>query len=74
MLTWAILITVKSGLLKRKHIGPVNIVSQDRWSLLTGSVALKFKTFYQEFVVLQHVQDRWSVRAVVSSRGFTVVT
>ncbi len=38
------------------------MVSQDRWSLVTGSVALKCRTFCQEYVILQ---DRWSFMAVV---------
>lgn len=33
------------------------MVSQGRWSLVTGSIALKYETFCQKHVVLQ---DRWS--------------
>ena len=53
--------------LKDHPIGPKNVVSQDRWSLVTGSVALKSGTFCQEYVVLQ---DRWSSVAVVAQYRF----
>ncbi len=43
------------------------MVFQYRWSLVTGSVALKFGTFCREYVVLQ---DRWSLMAVVSQDRF----
>ncbi len=37
-----------------------NVVCQDRWSLVTGSVTLKCWSFYQKCVVCQ---DRWSLMA-----------
>ena len=43
------------------------MVSQDRWSLVTGSFTLKFVTFCQKLVVLQ---DRWSLMTVVSQDRF----
>ncbi len=49
--------------LKDRPTGHKNMISQDRWSLVTGSVTLKCGTFCQEYVVLQ---DRWSLMAVVS--------
>ncbi len=55
------------SVLKDYRIGHENTVSQDRWSLVTGSVPLKCETFWQEYVVLQ---DRWSLMAVVSQDGF----
>ncbi len=56
--------------LKDRSIGHKNMVSQDRWSLVTGSVALKCGTFCQEYVVLQH---RWSLMAVVSQDRFDCI-
>ncbi len=53
--------------LKDRPIGHKNMVSQDRWSLVTGSVALKCGTFCQEYVVCQ---DRWSFMTVVSQDRF----
>ncbi len=53
--------------LKDHPIGHKNMVSQDRWSLVTGSVALKCGTFCQEYVVLQ---GRWSLIAVVFQDRF----
>ncbi len=44
-----------------------NVVSQDWWSLVTGSVVLKCRTFCQKYVVFQ---DRWSLVAVVSQDRF----
>ncbi len=52
--------------LKDRPVDHKNIVCQDRWSLVTGSVALKCNTFCQEYVVLQ---DR-SLMAVVSQDRF----
>ncbi len=46
-------------------IGHKNVVCQDRWSLVTGSVILKCKSFCQKCMVFQ---DRWSLKI-----GFTVV-
>ena len=42
-------------------------VSQDRWSLATGSCTLKCVTFCQKLVV---IQDRWFLMAVVSQDRF----
>ena len=53
--------------LKDCLIGHKNKVSQDRWSLVTGSFTLKCKTC-QSVVVLQ---DRWSVVAVISQGKFS---
>ncbi len=52
------------ALLKDHPIGHKNVVSQDRWSLVTGSVMLKCRSFCHKCVVFQ---DRWSHMA-----GFTV--
>ncbi len=54
--------------LKDHLSGHTNVVCQDRWSLVTGStcsIALKCRTFCQEYVVFQ---DRWSLMAVVSGQ------
>ncbi len=48
-------------------IGHKNMVSQDRWSLVTGLMALKCRTFCQAYVVFQ---DRWSLITVVSQDRF----
>ena len=48
-------------------IGHKNMISQDRWSLVTGWFTLKCKTFCPKLVVLQ---DRWSLMAVVSQDRF----
>ncbi len=53
--------------LKDCPIGHKIMVSQDRWSLVTGSVAFKCRTFCQDYAVLQ---DRWSLMAVVSQDRF----
>ncbi len=53
--------------LKDRPIVHKNVVSQDRWSLVTGSFTLKFRTFCKKIVVLQ---DRWSLVAVVSQDRF----
>ena len=39
-----------------------NVVCQDRWFLVTGSVILKYGSFCRTFMVCQ---DRWSLIAVV---------
>ncbi len=44
-----------------------NVIFQDRCFLVTGSITLKYRTFYQEYLVFQ---DRWSVMAVVSQDSF----
>ncbi len=61
-----ILTTVEPAL-KDRRIGHKNMVSQDRWSLMTLSVALKRGTFCQRYVILQ---DRWSFMALVSQDRF----
>ncbi len=43
--------------------GHTNVVFQDRWSLVTGSVVLKCRIFCLEYLVFV---DRWSVIGVVS--------
>ncbi len=43
--------------------GHKNVVSQDRWSVVTGSVMLKCRSFCREYIVFQ---DRWCLMAVVS--------
>ncbi len=53
--------------LKDHPIGCKNVVCHDRWSLVTGSVMLKCKSFCQKCVVFQ---DRWSLMAVVSQDRF----
>ncbi len=52
--------------LKDRPIGHKDMVSQGRWSLVTGSIALKSGTC-QEYVVLQ---DRWSLVAGISQDRF----
>ncbi len=39
--------------LKDHPIGHENVVSQDKWSLVTGSATLKCVTFCQEYLVSQ---------------------
>ena len=46
--------TVEAAL-KDRPIAHTNMISQDRWSLVTGSVALKCGTFYQEYVIIQDI-------------------
>ncbi len=58
--------------LKHCHIGHKNVVSQDRWSLVTGSLTLNThvhvcRTFCQEHLVFQ---DRRSLMPVVSQDRF----
>ena len=53
--------------LKDHPIGHTNVVSQDRWSLVTGSVTMKCGSFYQEYLIFQ---DRRSVTAEVSQNRF----
>ena len=53
--------------LKDHPIGQKNVVSQDKWSLATGSVILKCRTFCQECVAFE---DRWSLMGVVSQDRF----
>ena len=49
--------------LKDHPIGHKNVVCQDRWSLVTGSVIFKCRSFWWKCMVCQ---DRWSLVAVVS--------
>ncbi len=57
-----------SGICLENHpIGHNNVVSQDRWSLRTGYVILKCRSFCQTCVVFQ---DRWSLMAVVCPHSF----
>ncbi len=53
--------------LKDHPIDHKNMVSQDRWSLVTGSYTLECRTFCQKLVVLQ---NKWSLMAVVSQDRF----
>ncbi len=53
--------------LKDHPIGHKNVVCQDRWSLVTGSVILNCRSFCQKCVVCQ---DRWFLLAVVSQDWF----
>ncbi len=53
--------------LKDHPVDHKNMVSQDRWSLVTGSFTLKYVTFCKTQVALQ---DRWSLMAVVSQDRF----
>ena len=48
-------------------IGHKNMVSQDRWSLVTGSITLKCTIFCQIYAIFQ---DRWSFTAVVCQDRF----
>ncbi len=62
----AVICTVEP-VLKDRPIGHKYVVSQDRWSLVTGSVFLKCMTFCLEYLVFQ---DRWSLTAGVSEDSF----
>ncbi len=53
--------------LKDHPIGHKNVVSQDRWPLVTGSITLKCGTFCQEYLVFK---DRWSFMVLVSQDRF----
>ncbi len=53
--------------LKDRPISHKKVVSQDRWSLVTDSITLKFGTFCQEYLVFQ---DRWSFMTVVFQDRF----
>ncbi len=52
--------------LKDLPFGHKSVVSQDRWSLVTGSIVLKCRSC-QKCVVFQ---DRWSLMAMVSQNRF----
>ncbi len=54
-------------LLKDHTIGHKNVVCQNRWSLVIGSVILQCRSFCPKCVVCQ---DRWSPLAVVSQDRF----
>ncbi len=58
--------TVES-VLKDHPIADKNVVSQNRWSLVTGLITVKYSTFCQEY---QICQDRWSLMAVASQISF----
>ncbi len=60
--------TVKPSL-KDHPIGHKNVVCQDRWSLVTGSVILKCRSYCRKYVVCQ---DRWSHGSGLSKQLFTV--
>ncbi len=51
--------------LKDQPFGEKNMLSQDRWSLVTGSVVLKCWSFCKKCVVFQ---DRWSHFSGLSRR------
>ncbi len=59
--------TVELFLKAPPPFGHKNMVSQDRWSLVTDSFTPKCRAFCQKLVVLQ---DRWSVMAVVPQERF----
>ncbi len=46
-------VSSRTKVLKDWPIGHKNVVSQDRWSLVTGSIILKCWLFCQEYVVFQ---------------------
>ncbi len=52
-------------------MGHKNVVSQDRWSLVTGLTTMKCMTLCQEYLVFQ---DRWSLMAVVFQDRFYCIT
>ncbi len=54
-------------IMKDHPVGHKNTISQDRWSLVTGSVILKCGSFCQNCAVFQ---DTWSLMAVVSHERF----
>ncbi len=54
--------------LKDHRMSHTNVVSEDRWPLMIGSITLKYRTFrHEEYLVSQ---DRWSFMAVVSQDRF----
>ncbi len=53
--------------LKDHPFGYKNVVCQERWSQVTGSVILKHRSFCQKCMVCQ---DRWSLMAAVSQDRF----
>ncbi len=66
-----LLIYTIEPVLKDRPIGHKNVVCQDRWSLVTGSVILKSRSFCRKCMVCQ---DRWSPMAVVSQDRFHCIT
>ncbi len=60
------ILTVEA-VLKDHPFGHMNVVCQDRWSLVTGSVILKCRSFCRKCIVCQ---DRWSRMAVVFQDRF----
>ncbi len=57
--------------LKDHPMGHTNVVSEDRWSLVAGSITLQYRTFSPKYLVFQ---DRWSFIAVVSQEMFHCTT
>ncbi len=66
--SWDILVRVFTvePVLKDHPIGHKNVVCQDRWPMVTGSVILKCRSFCRKCVVCQ---DRWPFMAVVPQDG-----
>ena len=62
--------TTVEPVLKDHPIGHKNVVHQDRWWKVTGSVILKYKSFCQKSVVCE---DRWSLMAVVFQDRFRCI-
>ncbi len=54
--------------LKDHPIHHANVVSQARWSLLTGSITLKCRTFYQEYLSFKTsgLSWQWSLKTGVT--------
>ncbi len=59
--------TVKNLSWKTPLIGHKNVVCQDRWSLVTGSIILQCRSFCRKCVVCQ---DSWPLMAVVLQERF----
>ncbi len=59
---------IVAPILKDYPISHKDMLFQDMWSLVSGSL-LKYRTFCQKLRVLQ---DRWSLMAVVSQDRLTV--
>ncbi len=57
--------------MKDQSVRQKNVVSQDRWSLVTGSITLKCESFCQEYTILQ---VRWSLITMVSQDRFQCIT
>ncbi len=66
-----LLIFTVEPVLKDLPIEHKYMASQDRWSLVAGSITLECRTFCQEYVVLQDcscLSWQWSLKT-----GFTVI-